>query len=52
LPGLRTIERVLARNGLTLPRVRLARLLPQHIYPVPQAHDSNQLHQIDLNRTA
>jgi len=48
LPGLRTIERVLARNGLTLPRVRLARLLPTHVYPTPQASDSNQLHQVDL----
>lgn len=48
LPCLRTIERVLARNGLTMPRVRLARLLPTHVYPAPQAHDSNQLHQVDL----
>ncbi len=48
LPCLRTIERVLQRNGLTLPRVRLARLLPTHVYPTPQAHDSNQLHQLDL----
>lgn len=48
LPCLRTIERVLERNGLTLPRVRLARLLPEHVYPAPQAHDSNQLHQVDL----
>jgi hypothetical protein len=29
LPGRRTIERVLQRNGLTAPRVRLARLLPR-----------------------
>ncbi len=48
LPCLRTIERVLERNGLTMPRVRLARLLPEHIYPAPEAHDSNQLHQVDL----
>lgn len=48
LPALRTIERVLERNGLTQPRVRLARLLPQHVYPTPHAHDSNQLHQVDL----
>ena len=48
LPGLRTIERVLARNGLTLPRVRLAHWLPTHLYPTPPAHDSNQLHQLDL----
>ncbi len=48
LPCLRTIERVLERNGLTMPRVRLARLLPEHVYPTPQVHDSNQLHQVDL----
>jgi transposase InsO family protein len=48
LPCVRTIERVLERNGLTMPRVRLARLLPEHVYPAPQAHDSNQLHQVDL----
>jgi hypothetical protein len=29
LPVQRTIERVLQRNGLTAPRVRLARLLPR-----------------------
>jgi hypothetical protein len=29
LAGRRTIERVLQRNGLTAPRVRLARLLPR-----------------------
>lgn len=48
LPCLRTIERVLQRNGLTMPRVRLARLLPEHVYPAPPAHDSNHLHQVDL----
>ena len=48
LPCPRTIERVLQRNGITLPRVRLARLLPEHVYPAPQARDSNQLHQLDL----
>jgi len=48
LPCLRTIERVLERHGLTMPRVRLARLLPEHVYPAPQAPDSNQLHQVDL----
>jgi Homeodomain-like domain len=50
LPCVRTIERVLQRNGLTLPRVRLAHLLPTHVYPTPPAHDSNQLHQLDLVR--
>ncbi len=48
LPCPRTIERVLQRNGVTMPRVRLAQLLPEHVYPAPQAHDSNQLHQVDL----
>jgi transposase InsO family protein len=48
VPCTRTIERVLQRNGMTLPRVRLARFLPTHVYPTPQAQDSNQLHQVDL----
>jgi putative transposase len=48
LPSPRTVERVLQRNGITLPRVRLARWLPRQQYPGPQAHASNQLHQVDL----
>jgi transposase InsO family protein len=48
LPGRRTIERVLQRNGLTAPRVRLAPLLPRQDYPGPQARASNQLHEVDL----
>ena len=48
VPCVRTIERVLQRKGVTLPRVRLARFLPRHIYPTPQASDSNHLHQVDL----
>src|SRR5262252_5005981 len=36
LPNLRTIERVLQRNGLTAPRVRLAPLLPRQEWPGPQ----------------
>jgi transposase InsO family protein len=48
VPCVRTIERVLQRNGVTLPRVRLARYLPEHVYPAPQVQDSNQLHQVDL----
>jgi putative transposase len=48
LPCLRTIERVLQRNGVTLPHVRLAKFLPRHTYPAPTAHTSNQLHQVDL----
>src|SRR5262249_22087173 len=37
LPCPRTIERVLERNGLTAPRIRLAPLLPRQEYPGPQA---------------
>src|SRR5262249_17074868 len=48
LPCERTIERVLQRNGLTAPRVRLAPLLPRQQYPGPQARASNELHQVDL----
>jgi transposase InsO family protein len=48
LPVERTIERVLQRNGLTAPRVRLAPLLPRQEYPGPQARASNELHQVDL----
>jgi putative transposase len=48
VPCARTIERVLQRNGVTLPRVHLARFLPTHVYPTPQAQDSNHLHQVDL----
>ncbi|MCC6191330.1 MAG: helix-turn-helix domain-containing protein, partial [Anaerolineales bacterium] len=42
------VERTLQRNGITLPRVRLARWLPRHSYPSPQAHGSNELHQLDF----
>jgi helix-turn-helix protein/integrase-like protein len=48
LPCVRTIERVLERNGLTAPRVRLTPLLPRQEYPGPQARASNQLHEVDL----
>jgi putative transposase len=48
LPCERTIERVLERNGLTAPRVRLAPLLPRQEYPGPQARASNDLHEVDL----
>jgi len=48
LPCERTIERVLERNGLTAPRVRLTPLLPRQEYPGPQARDSNDLHEVDL----
>src|SRR6516225_7416144 len=48
LPCERTLERVLQRNGLTAPRVRLAPLLPRQEYPGPQARASNELHEVDL----
>jgi len=48
LPCERTIERVLERNGLTAPRVRLAPLLPRQKWPGPQARASNELHEVDL----
>jgi putative transposase len=48
LPCERTIERVLQRNGVTAPRVRLAPLLPRQEYPGPQARASNELHEVDL----
>ena len=48
LPCARTIERVLERNNLTAPRVRLAPLLPRQEYPGPQARASNELHEVDL----
>jgi transposase InsO family protein len=47
LPSPRTIQRVLQRNGVSVPKVRLAPFLPRHTYPTPQAHESNQLHQVD-----
>ena len=47
LPSLRTIERVLERNAITAPRVRLAPYLSRATYPQPQANASNQLHEVD-----
>jgi putative transposase len=48
LPCERTVERVLERNHVTAPRVRLAPLLPRQEYPGPQARASNDLHEVDL----
>jgi transposase InsO family protein len=47
VPSPRTIERVLQRHGVTLPRIRLAPLVSRYTYPAPQALDSNQVHQVD-----
>lgn len=48
LPTLRTIERIIARAGLTCPPLKVARRVAQTDYPGPQAHDTNQLHQVDV----
>jgi len=48
IPTLRTIERILQRHNQTSPPLRLARRLPRSTYPGPQAHDTNQVHQVDL----
>ncbi|WKZ45898.1 MAG: helix-turn-helix domain-containing protein [Anaerolineales bacterium] len=45
VPG--SMERVLERNGETMPRVRLAPYLARSTYPKPQATPTNQLHQVD-----
>lgn len=47
LPGARTVERVLERNGETVPKVRLSPYLARNTYPKPEANHSNQLHQVD-----
>lgn len=48
LPSVRTIARILKQAGLTNPSVRFAQPLAQSAYPGPQAHDSNQVHQVDV----
>jgi transposase InsO family protein len=48
LPSLRTIERIVARAGLTCPPLRLSRRLARSEYPGPRAQDSNQVHQVDV----
>jgi transposase InsO family protein len=48
LPSPRTIERIVARAGLTCPPLRLAPQLARTEYPGPQAQDSNQVHQVDV----
>ena len=48
VPALRTIERILQREGLTQPRQRLEMAPPLKAYPGPKAKDSNQVHQLDF----
>lgn len=48
VPSPRTIERVLQRNQITVPKVRLSHFLSQATYPAPQVTASNELHQVDF----
>jgi putative transposase len=48
LPCLRTINRIVARAGLSCPPLRLSPRITRNEYPGPQARDSNHLHQIDV----
>lgn len=48
LPCLRTIERIMARAGLSCPPLQLAPRIARNEYPGPQARDSNQVHQVDV----
>ena len=48
LPCLRTINRIIARAGLSCPPLRLAPRIGRNAYPGPQARDSNHLHQVDV----
>jgi putative transposase len=48
LPCLRTINRIIARAGLSCPPLRLTPRVARNEYPGPQAQDSNQVHQVDV----
>jgi transposase InsO family protein len=48
LPCLRTINRIIARAGLSCPPLRLAPRAARNEYPGPQARDSNHVHQVDV----
>lgn len=48
LPSLRTIQRIVARAGLSCPPLRLAPRIARNEYPEPQARDSNHVHQVDV----
>lgn len=48
LPTIRTIERILQREGLTQPRQHLEIAPALKVYPGPKAKDSNQVHQLDF----
>jgi transposase InsO family protein len=48
LPCPRTINRIIARAGLSCPPLRLAPRIARNEYPGPQARDSNHVHQVDV----
>jgi transposase InsO family protein len=48
LPCPRTINRIIARAGLSCPPLRLTPRVAHNEYPGPQARDSNQVHQVDV----
>jgi len=48
VPGVRTIEHIIERAGLSCPPFRLSPRIAHNSYPIPQAQDSNDLHQVDL----
>jgi transposase InsO family protein len=48
LPCLRTINRIIARAGLSCPPLRLEPRIARNEYPGPQAQDSNHVHQVDV----
>jgi len=48
LPCLRTINRIIARAGLSCPPLRLSPGIARNEYPGPQARDSNHVHQVDV----
>lgn len=47
IPSLRTIERVLERNHMSVPKVKLAPYVSLATYPAPSVERSNQLHEVD-----
>lgn len=48
LPCVRTIERIIARAGLSCPPLKVTPRVTRNAYPAPQAQDSNQIHQVDF----
>lgn len=48
IPAVNTIAEILHRHGRTQPRHRVATAPVCKVYPGPQAHDSNDVHAVDL----